>query len=345
MSGREYRMPLEVRGEMRAAFFEGYRTIRVRSTPVPEPAPGDVRLKVTYCGLCGSDVSLFKTGMLAGPDQVLGHEIAGVVDFDPADRWPAGTRVVAYPVRGCGRCLWCSEGKPRFCLEPPGSWGGLAEYVCYPSEHLIAVPEALDDQAAALAEPFGVALRAVELALAKPGDLTFVLGLGSLGCLAVSGLAAAGCRVVGADIREDRRALGLEVGCVDVFDPRAEDPFWRMLSYDAHGPRIAFECSGAPEALQQVFNACGHGGVVGVLGIPFEPTVIIPAVFAVKEQRAFSISGPSIESMRRAVEMLVERPQTAKIITGTVDLDDTETAFVSLAEGNGGVKVLVTPER
>ena len=331
--------------DMRAAFFEGYRTIRVRSTTVPEPAPGEVRVNVTYCAICGSDVSLFKAGMLAGPDQVLGHEIVGVVDLDPAGRWPVGRRVVVYPVRGCGRCLWCTERKPRFCLDPPGSWGGLAEYVCYPSEHLIEVPDDLDDQAAALAEPFGVALRAAELALAKPGDLAFVLGLGSLGCLAVSGLAAAGCRVVGADIREDRRVLGLEVGCLDVFDPAAEDPFWKMLSYDHHGPRITLECSGAPEALQQALNACGHGGVVGVLGIPFEPAPIIPAVFAVKEQQAFSISGPSIESMRRALEVLVERPQTAKIITGTVDLDDTEAAFASLAEGNGGIKVLVSPQR
>ncbi|HEX2089799.1 MAG TPA: alcohol dehydrogenase catalytic domain-containing protein [Actinomycetota bacterium] len=332
-------------GEMRAAVFEGYRTINVRSTAIPEPRPGEVRIKVIYCGICGSDVSLFKTGMLGGPDQILGHEIVGVVEFDPSNRWPVGARVVAYPVRGCGKCLWCEDGEPRYCLEPPGSWGGLAEYVCYPSKHLIAVPDHLDDQAAALAEPFGVALRAVELAAAKRGELALVLGLGSLGCLSAVGLAAAGCRVIGTDIRDDRRVLGLEVGCSEVFDPEAEDPFWKMLSYDPHGPRIAFECSGAPQALQQAFNACGHGGVVGVLGIPFDPAVIIPAVFSVKEQRAFSISGPSIDSMQRALELLAERPQTAKIITGTVTLDEAQSAFAGLAEGTGGVKVLVSPER
>jgi (R,R)-butanediol dehydrogenase / meso-butanediol dehydrogenase / diacetyl reductase len=333
-----------VRGEMRAAFFDGYRTIQVRSTALPEPAMGEVRIKVAYCAICGSDVSLFKTGMLSGPGQILGHEIAGTVDLDPAGRWERGTRVVAYPVRGCGKCLWCKDGKPRYCLDPPGSWGGLAEFVCYPAEHLLAFPDDLDARAAALAEPFGVALRAVELALAKPGDLALVLGLGSLGCLAASGLAAAGCRVVGADIREERRALGLEVGCQAVFDPAAEDPFWKMLSYDPHGPRIAFECSGAPEALQQVINACGHEGVIGILGIPFEPALVIPAVLSVKEQRAFSISGPSIRSMRRAIELLVERPQTAKVITGTVPLEETQSAFASLADGSGGVKVLVSPE-
>ena len=337
-------MRLDVGGQMRAAFFEGYRTIRVRTTDRPEPQPGDVRIKVTYCAICGSDVSLFKTGMLAAPDQILGHEIVGVVDADPVGQWERGARVVAYPVRGCGKCLWCSEGKPRYCLEPPGSWGGLAEYVCYPAEHLIAVDDRLDDAAAALAEPFGVALRAVEKALAKPGDLALVLGLGSLGCLAASAMAAAGCRVIGADVREDRRSLGLEVGCWDVFDPSTEDPFWKLLTYDRHGPRIVLECSGAPEALQQAFNACGHEGVVGVLGIPFEPAVLIPAVLSVKEQRAFSISGPSLRSMRRAVELLLERPQTAKIITGTVPLEEAEAAFAALADGSGGVKVLVSPE-
>src|SRR5256885_13467857 len=105
---------------MRAAFFEGLRTITVRDAPIPEPGPGQVRLRVRYCGICGSDLSLYKTGVLAGPEVILGHEVSAVVDRDPSGTFDAGVRVTMYPSGGCGQCLWCREGKPRYCLNPSG---------------------------------------------------------------------------------------------------------------------------------------------------------------------------------------------------------------------------------
>ena len=149
---------------MRAAFFEGYRTITVRDAEVPDPKPDEVRLKVRYCGICGSDMSLYKTGALAGPDMILGHEVSGTIDLDPSGRWAPGTRVTYYPGLGCGECLWCREGKFRYCLNPPDHHGGgFAEYTTVPARSVIELPDDLDDRAAAAAEPLGVALRGVEL--------------------------------------------------------------------------------------------------------------------------------------------------------------------------------------
>jgi threonine dehydrogenase-like Zn-dependent dehydrogenase len=328
---------------MRAAFFEAARTITVREVPIPEPGPGEVRLKVRYCGICGSDLSVYKTGALAGPEVVLGHEIAAVVDLDPEGRWPQGTRVAPFPSRGCGECMWCREGHPRYCENPPYErWGGFAEFAVYPSENLIPIPENLDDRAAAAAEPFGVALRAVDLASPAPGDVAYVSGLGPIGLFSVAGLVAEGCRVIGADPRAERRELGLELGCEQAFDPTSEDPVSRTLSFDPHGPRIAFECSGAPESLQQIFDACGYQGAVGILGVPMAPVLLLRMF--VKEQRAFSLSGPSRDSMERALRLLGERPHIARVITGTVPLEETDQAFRRLAAGDGGVKVLVAPE-
>lgn len=239
--------------------------------------------------------------------------------------------------------MWCTEGHPRYCVNPPfGEWGGYAEYTVYPSANLIPIPEDLGDMAAAAAEPLGVALRAVELADPKPGSLAYVSGLGSIGLFSVSGLVAAGCRVVGADPRGDRRALGVELGCEAAFDPTKEDPFSTMLSFDPHGPRIALECSGAPESLEQVFDTCGYQGVVGVIGVPTAPVLLLRMFL--REQRAFSLSGPSWESMLRAQKLLLDRPQTAKVITGTVPMEGTNEAFERLLTGDGGVKVLVAPE-
>ncbi len=326
---------------MRAVFFEAHHTMTVRETPIPEPGPGEVRLKVRYCGICGSDLSLYKTGVLSGQDVILGHEISAAVDVDPGGEWPPGTRVTSYPEgRGCGECVWCREGKFRYCLNPrQRHGGGFADYVVVPARTLIPLPDDLADREAAVAEPLGVALRAVELAGAKPGDFAYVSGLGSIGLLSVAALAAAGCRVMGADPREDRRALGLEIGCEAVFDPTAEDPLATTAAFDPHGPRVAFECAGVPDSLQQVIDACGFEGVVGILGIPMAPVHLLR--MTLKEQRAFSIQGPSMESMRRALDLLGTRPETAKVVTATVPLERTSEAFDGLLAGDGNAKVLI----
>jgi L-idonate 5-dehydrogenase len=328
---------------MRAAFFERAGTITVRDVPVPDPNERDVRLRIRFCGICGSDLSLYKTGALAGPDVVLGHEISATVDVDPSKRWQAGTRVVPFPARGCGECMWCLEGHPRYCVNPPyQEWGGFAEYACYPADGLILIPDDLDDRSAALTEPLGVALRAVEMASPARGDLAYVSGLGSIGLLCVAGLVAEGCRVVGADPREDRRAMGLALGCASVLDPTAEDPIEATWSVDPHGPRISFECSGIPEALQQAIDVCGHLGVIGIVGIPMAPVLLLR--MALREQRAFSLSGPSTESMVRAMDLLQERDEIAGVITRTVPLDRVNDAFEALVRGRGDVKILVEPD-
>ena len=329
---------------MRAAFFESAGALEVRATDVPEPGQGEALLRVRYCGICGSDLSLFKTGALAGPGVVLGHEVSGVVESDPTGTWAAGTRVTYYPPgAGCGRCAWCLEGKPRYCVNPPDTrhGGGYAQYIAIPAANLIPIPEDVDDGPAAMAEPLGVALRGIELAAPQPGDFVYVQGLGPIGLYAVAGLTVAGCRVIGADPREDRRELALDQGAEDVFDPTKEDPFGAVLRYDPKGPRVAFECSGAVGALQQVIDSCGAGGTVGILGIPMASVFLLR--MTLRELSAFAIQGPSMDTMRRALDLMRTRPQVGRIATGTATLDQAASAFQALVSGGGGAKVLVDP--
>jgi threonine dehydrogenase-like Zn-dependent dehydrogenase len=327
---------------MRAAFFEAMGTLTVRDAPMPEPRSGQVRLQVRHCGICGSDLSVYKTGALAGPNVVLGHEISAVVDLDPDGRWERGARVTPCPAGGCGRCVWCREGQPRYCAERPfETWGGYADYAVFPSDDLLAIPDDLDDRAAALAEPFGVALRAVELAAPGPGDVAYVSGLGPIGLLSVAALAAAGCRVVAGDPKEDRRAMAELLGADVVLDNTRRDPFVLTMDLDPHGARVAFECAGVGDSLGQVLETCGPGGTVAILGVPMAPAFLLRMFL--RELRAFSISGPSRPSMVRAQQLLLRRPQVASVITGQVPLEAVDQAFRSLVDGSGGIKVLVSP--
>lgn len=114
-----------------------------------------------------------------------------------------------------------------------------------------------------------------------------------------------------------------------------------ILALEPRGARAAFECAGVDESLQQVIDACRPRGTIGVLGIPMYQTTILK--MTLKEQFAFSVAGPSPESMRAAVAHLRERPRTGMIVTGTVPLERLGDAMASLAEGRGGAKVLVDP--
>jgi threonine dehydrogenase-like Zn-dependent dehydrogenase len=327
---------------MRAAFMERATTLTVREAPVPEPGPGEVRLKVRYCGICGSDLSVYKTGALAGPNVVMGHEIVAEVDLDPSGRWPTGSRVVPFPARGCGRCHWCREGQPRYCVQPPfETWGGYAEYAVYAGTSLLPIPDDLDDRAAALAEPFGVALRAVELARPNPGEVAYVSGLGPIGLLSVAALAASGSRVVAADPKGDRRSLAADLGAELVLENTREDPFAATMALDEHGARVGFECAGVGDSLAQVLDTCGPGGTIAILGVPMAPAMLLRMF--VREFRAFSIAGPSLASMERALRLLRLRPEVAKVVTGEVPLEGIDEAFHALVEGTGGIKVLVAP--
>src|SRR2546426_8975801 len=186
---------------MRAVFFDGVRSLTVREAELPEPGPGQVRVRVRACGICGSDLTVYKTGVLSGPGVILGHEVAGVVDLDPSGELDAGTRVAPFPRGiGCGECVWCAEGRFRYCVNPPPNryGGGFAEYMVVDGADLLPIPKGVDGATAAVAEPLGVSLRGVALAAPQPGDLAYVQGLGPIGLFAVAGLTAAGCRVVGA---------------------------------------------------------------------------------------------------------------------------------------------------
>jgi threonine dehydrogenase-like Zn-dependent dehydrogenase len=326
---------------MRAAFFQDARSIVAGEAPVPEPGRDHVRLRVRFCGICGSDVSLYKTGALAGPDVILGHEISATVDLDPSGALEPGTRVVPFPARGCGECAWCLAGEWRHCLRPGSVWGGFAERVVFPARNLLPIPDGLDDRTAAIAEPLGVALRGVALAGPSGGDLAYVSGLGSIGQLTVAALVAEGCRVVGADPNSERRAAAEAQGAELTLDNTKENAVAALEALDPRGPRAAFECAGVPDSLQEVFEVCGALGVVGILGIPMAPVLLLR--MTIKEQRAFSISGPSVDSMIAALDLLAARPQVASVVTGTVGLDGLDEAMAGLADGRGGIKVLVEP--
>jgi D-arabinose 1-dehydrogenase-like Zn-dependent alcohol dehydrogenase len=244
--------------------------------PVPEPAPGAVRVKVQACGICHSD-SLTKEGHMPGIQypRVPGHEVVGVIDAlgrDVPARWAVGQRVgIGWHAWHCGSCDNCRRGDFFACqtgvkVTGVSIDGGYADHLVAPYTALALVPEALPAADAAPLMCAGLTtFNALRNSGARPGDLVAVLGLGGLGHLGVQYAAKMGFRTAAVARGKDKEALAKKLGAVHYIDSEAGDPAAELtklggasvvLATVTHGPAMAATVAGlAPHGKLLVLGA------------------------------------------------------------------------------------------
>ncbi|MXX75090.1 MAG: alcohol dehydrogenase catalytic domain-containing protein [Holophagales bacterium] len=187
---------------MRAGVYRGPGEVAVAERALPDPGPGEVRLRITACGLCGTDLHLVHSPKpIIEPGSIMGHEMAGVVDELGAgvSGFEAGEPVVVEPLASCGDCDPCREGRDSICrsLELYGLRrpGGFADAVVVPAHRLYRVPGSLSPSLAALAEPFAVAVHGLRLS-GVPGSagIASAAGAAPVGAPAFRPASGAGAR-------------------------------------------------------------------------------------------------------------------------------------------------------
>jgi threonine 3-dehydrogenase len=248
---------------------------------VPEPTVGinDVLVEVRKTGICGTDLHIEAWDPWAAstikPPLVVGHEFVGrivevgsnVSDFRPGDLVSGEGHVV------CGRCRHCLAGRRHLCAHAIGLGvgrdGAFAEYVALPMTNVWHHWPGIDEEVAAIFDPFG---NAVHTALAFPvlGEDVLVSGAGPIGLMATAVVRHAGARqVVVSEPNAYRRALAERMGASLVIDPR-ERTFAEVMPElgMVEGFDVALEMSGKPEALRAAISSMAHGGGVAILGIP-----------------------------------------------------------------------------
>lgn len=242
--------------------------IELREWPAPTPGPGELLLRVSGCGLCGSDI--LKIDAAAPGPAVLGHEVvgqvvevgAGVRRFAPGDRL-----VVAHHVP-CFHCHYCRRGSPSMCrhfkrvnLDP----GGFAELVRVPApnvEHAaFRLPAEMTEETASFTEPLACCLRAVKRSRVAAGDTALVVGLGSIGCLLAQLLALEGAQVLATDLLESRRALGRRLGARVLDGDAALDAALREVTL-GRGADLVIVSAGGAAALPAAAARVRDGGTV-----------------------------------------------------------------------------------
>ena len=253
--------------------------IEIMEVPEPSPREDEVLVRVEACGICGTDVHFYEwlehSRWITLP-RVLGHEVVGQVARmgDRVKGFEIGQRVVTETWGGCGFCYYCRLGRFNSCETQlrigQHSDGGMARHVTIPAVSLFPIPEELSTADAAVLEPLGVALHALERCRFKPGDDVAILGPGPIGLLATQLMRQSGAAtVVVAGLAEDAQRLSFAEnwGGIPV-NVSEEDLTERIRKLTAgRGVDLTFEMSGGDGALDLAVSITKPGGQVAVVGL------------------------------------------------------------------------------
>jgi L-idonate 5-dehydrogenase len=332
---------------MRAIVIRGKQDLVEAELPTPDPGTGEVRLRMAYGGVCGSDLHYWADGAngeyVVREPLVPGHEVSGTVDLDPSGTLAAGTPVTVHPATfgtpepGLEDAphLWPDGAYLGSAATWPHTQGGMSEYLVVRRDMVRPLPDGLGLRSAALAEPLAVALHALTVAGDVTGASVLVSGSGPIGLLAAAAARLRGAsRVVATDVLpgplQRARALGVDgtvqVGAEDV--PAGE--------FD-----VVLECSGVPAALSAALGGLRRRGVVVQVGmVPNEPR---PVNLAPLVSRELQLRGTFRfrDEIDEAIRLLLEHPELAGVITHEIPADDALAAFRTAKDSEVSGKVLV----
>jgi (R,R)-butanediol dehydrogenase/meso-butanediol dehydrogenase/diacetyl reductase/L-iditol 2-dehydrogenase len=266
---------------MKAGVFTTPGIVEVREWPEPIVGLGQVKVKIAYTGLCGSDVEalhrrlgyqpigLKTDGSGPRPEgpELRGHEATGtIVEVGPQLKgdWRVGQRVVLSLRAACGVCYYCRIKREHFCEHVSVPAGAFAEYGTFPEGTLFALPEDVSFELAALTEPTSIAVHAVDLAGTLNGQTLAIVGGGTIGLLTLAvALRAGACKVLVSEPVARKREMALRMGADMVVDPSTEDLDAAAAKLtDGRGFDAVIEASGSLRAAEQTLQMVGKGGTV-----------------------------------------------------------------------------------
>jgi 2-desacetyl-2-hydroxyethyl bacteriochlorophyllide A dehydrogenase len=259
---------------MKAAFTYGPFDTRVEEVPEPTPGPGQVKVKIAYCGICGSDPEIYEGtfGLLKAPwwpkaPFTTGHEASGViVEVGPGllGDWKVGQRVAMNFREYCGACYYCQNKMQQMCEHVTSYEAGFAEYALYPESCLYPLPDDVSLERGAMLEPVTIAVHAVDLGNVAPGKTVAISGAGTIGLLVQQmAMRAGAARVFVSDPMPEKREMAKRYGADWTVNPLTEDMVAVGRAHmDGRGFDTVFECSGQITAAEQCIRLADKDGTI-----------------------------------------------------------------------------------
>jgi len=332
---------------MKAFLIYGKLDGSLKEVPENTLAAEEVKIRVSYVGICGSDLHYYFDGangaFVVEEPLIPGHELSGVIVEDPSGEFKPGTNVTLHPATyGVSEKgiedrphLWPKGAYLGSASTHPHTQGGMADYIVAKKSMVRVLPESLSLELAALAEPLGVAIHAINVADGVSGKKILVSGSGPIGlCVVAAAKILGATSITATDILSSAlkraEALGATASLQIGKDQLPENAF-----------DVVFECSAAPVALSSAFNSVRRAGVVvqvGMLGAGPQPIAIAPLISKEIQLRGTFRFNDEIND---AVTMLAENEWIKSIITHVIPLSDAVSAFNIAKDSEKSGKVLV----
>ena len=338
-------------------FYADTKRIALEDVPIPQPGPGEVLVKVAYCGICHSDLSLINgTFPAQAPVVIQGHEASGTItELGPdVTGWAEGDRVVVAAGRPCQACPNCRRGDPANCqrirlmaFAYDGAW---AEYTVAQASGLTRVPDNVPlEQAAILADavstPFGAVVRTGKVAV---GEAVGVWGVGGVGTHIVQLARLVGAvPVIAVDINPAVLERALEIGADYAFDSRDDGLPDKIAEVTGgHKLDVAFDAVGLKATFEQALDLLTPGGRLVGVGMSAEsPTVGPTAMFGLTRKQVLGHLGyqnVDIETLAKLVSS--GRLDLSRSISEIVSLEDVALGIEKLERQEGNpIRILVKP--
>jgi threonine dehydrogenase-like Zn-dependent dehydrogenase len=261
---------------MRSAFLNKPKEILLEDIEIPEPKFGEVRVRLSKVGICGSDVHLFLGHRLLTNPIIIGHEGLGFIDKigEGVSNRSIGERVAIEPNIPCRKCQYCLSGRGNICTNKRviglTEAGCFAEYITLPADFAWKIPNEISDEDAVVLEPTGVAVHALFSTKTKPGDTIAIIGLGAIGLLLTHLALKLGYRVFVSELNAAKVKMATDLGASPLTPNGGTlDTQAKFLEENWVGNNVSavFECAGSAHTASLATAAAPRGSEIVLVGL------------------------------------------------------------------------------
>ena len=334
---------------MKATFYQGNHSFSYEETDVHDPRSDEVRIKVSYCGVCGTDMHIFHGNMDArvAMPLTIGHEMSGIIDAigSKVTGFQVGEKVVVRPLDNRGEKA-SDKGYSHICedlkfigIDSPGA---MQQYWNVPAFTLHKLPDSTDLKLAALIEPLSVACHDVRMANVQAGECAVVLGGGPIGMLVAMVARHAGATVVISEVNPNRIQLAKELG-FETVNPTETDVVSYIKELTANRMAdVVFEVAGVQPTVDLMTEIAGIRSRIVMVAIHSEPRTVNLFRFFWKELQLIGTRVYEKEDYETAIQLVNTKALPLEsMITAVEPLEKIQTIFETIDKNPDGMKVLI----
>ena len=333
---------------MKAVILKEIGVLEVQDVPEPETAPDQIKVKIAYAGICGTDPEIvegrFVPPKLPPGPNIVGHEASGTIveiGKDIRGDFKIGQKVAMNFRSACGACYYCNNQMEHFCEMVTPNTGAMAEYAVYKENTVFPLPDDIPLDVGAFLEPVSVAVHTMDIAGIKVGDTVIITGAGAIGLLLLQlAIRSGASKVLVSEPVAEKRKLAKELGADVVVDPVNENlEEAAMKLTDGRGFNVCLEASGKIDVAKQLIyltESCGT--IVWCAVYPSDAEVGVRPFYLYSKELTIRSILVSPYSFPRAMSMLPKL--TLKPLISVYPLDEVVQAFEALKTGKG-VKIML----